>query len=80
MVIAFRRADALPASGGKRESWKADEHMQMEEEKLKITTCDPVGCDEPGKVPVRPGIRIPGTKPAAENGRKVEKIGAGCVS
>ena len=53
--------------------------MQMEEEKLKITTCDPVGCDEPGKVPVRPGIQITGTKSAAESGRKVEKIGAGGI-
>jgi hypothetical protein len=38
-----------------------------------------MGCDEPGKVPVRPGIRIPGTKSAAVSGRKVEKIGAGGI-
>jgi len=63
---------------GERESWKADEHMQMEEGRVRIDVSDPLGREEPGEVPVRPGIRIPGTSPAVGNGRKVKSIWKGC--
>jgi len=77
--------DRVPKSGcsagfaEERESWKADEHMQMEEGRVRIDSIDPVGHERTGTVPVSPGIRAPGTSPDVGKGWRVKRICAGCV-
>jgi hypothetical protein len=46
-----RKSGGSAGFAGERESWKTDEHMQIKEGKMIIDGTDPVGREEPGRVP-----------------------------